>query len=64
MEIDLYRKFDGKGGDRIGVMDGDTAIINKKIKVALCEMETVTLTAKMLSEVKGDTLSFGIEFDK
>ena len=56
---DVYRDV------RITVKDADKTIINKKkIKVAPGEMETVVLTAKMLSEVSGDTLSFGIEFDK
>ena len=56
---DVYRDV------RITVKDGDKAIISKKkIKVAPGEMETVVLTAKMLSEVSGDKLSFGIEFDK
>ena len=56
---DVYRDV------RITVKDGDRAIISKKkIKVAPGEMETVTLTSKMLSEVVGDTLSFGIEFEK
>ena len=56
---DVYRDV------RITVKDADKTIINKKkIKVAPGEMETVVLTAKMLSEVSGDKLSFGIEFDK
>ena len=56
---DVYRDV------RITVKDADKTIVNKKkIKVAPGEMETVVLTAKMLSEVSGDTLSFGIEFDK
>ena len=56
---DVYRDV------RIVVKDGDNVLINrKKQKVAPGEMETVTLTEKMLSEVKSDTLSFGIEFDK
>ena len=49
----------------IKVCDGENVIVNKKkIKVAPGEMETVTLSAKMLSEVKSGTLHFGIEFDK
>ena len=56
---DVYRDV------RITVKDADKTLISKKkIKVAPGEMETVVLTAKMLSEVSGDTLSFGIEFDK
>ena len=56
---DVYRDV------RITVKDADKTIINKKkIKVAPGEMETVLLTSKMLSEVSGNTLSFGIEFDK
>ena len=55
---DVYRNV------RIVVKDGDTVIINKKKqKVAPGEMETVTLNAKMLEDVKGESLSFGIEFD-
>ncbi len=55
---DVYRNA------RIVVKDGDTVIINKKKqKVAPGEMETVTLSAKMLEDVNGDSLSFGIEFD-
>ena len=56
---DVYRDV------RIVVKDGENILINKKKqKVAPGEMETVTLTEKMLSEVNTDTLSFGIEFDK
>ena len=56
---DVYRDV------RITVKDADKTIVNKKkIKVAPGEMETVVLTSKMLSEVSGNTLSFGLEFDK
>ena len=56
---DVYRDV------RITVKDGDKTIVNKKkIKVAPGEMETVVLTSKMLSEVSGNKLSFGLEFDK
>ena len=55
---DVYRDL------RIVVKDGDNVIINKKKqKVAPGEMETVTLTEKMLGSIEGNTLSFGIEFD-
>ena len=56
---DVYRDL------RIVVKDGENVIINKKKqKVAPGEMETVTLTEKMLGDVKGDKLSFEIQFDK
>jgi len=56
---DVYRDV------RIVVKDGENVIINKKKqKVAPGEMETVTLTEKMLGEVAGDKLSFEIQFDK
>ncbi len=55
---DVYRNV------RIVVKDGENVIVNKKKqKVAPGEMETVTLTEKMLTNVSGATLSFGIEFD-
>ena len=53
---DVYRDV------RIVVKDGDKVLISKKKqKVAPGEMETVTLTAEMLREVSGNTLSFSIE---
>ena len=56
---DVYRDV------RIVVKDGENVIINKKKqKVAPGEMETVTLTEKMLGDIKGDKLSFEIQFDK
>ena len=56
---DVYRDL------RIVVKDGENVIINKKKqKVAPGEMETVTLTEKMLGDVKSDKLSFEIQFDK
>ena len=56
---DVYRDV------RIVVKDGENVIINKKKqKVAPGEMETVILTEKMLGDIKGDKLSFEIQFDK
>ena len=53
---DVYRDI------RITVRDGENLIINKKKqKVAPGEMETVTLTADMIKNLSGDTLSFAIE---
>ncbi len=53
---DVYRDI------RITVRDGENLLINKKKqKVAPGEMETVTLTADMIKNLSGDTLSFAIE---
>ncbi len=55
---DVYRDA------RIVVKADDRVLINKKKqKLAPGEMETVKLTAQMLSETTGNTLSFGIEFN-
>jgi hypothetical protein len=44
------------------VRDGEKVLVNKKKqKVAPGEMETVTITADMIKNIKGDTLSFSIE---
>jgi pyruvate/2-oxoglutarate dehydrogenase complex dihydrolipoamide dehydrogenase (E3) component len=53
---DIYRDV------RIVVRDGEKVLVNKKKqKVAPGEMETVTITADMIKNIKGDTLSFSIE---
>ena len=53
---DIYRDA------RIVVRDGDMVLISKKKqKLAPGEMETVTLTADMIKNIKGNTLSFSIE---
>ena len=53
---DVYRDI------RITVRDGDDVIVNKKKqKVAPGEMETVKLTADMLTAVKSGKLTFSIE---
>ncbi len=53
---DIYRDI------RIVVRDGvNTLVSKKKQKVAPGEMETVTITADMIKNMKGDTLSFSIE---
>lgn len=55
---DVYRDV------RIIVRDGDEVLVSKKKqKVAPGEMETVTLTPRMLDGVKSGTLSFSIESD-
>ena len=53
---DVYRDV------KIVVRDGDEVLISKKKqKVAPGEMETLTVTAAMISGIKTDTLSFSIE---
>ena len=53
---DIYRNV------RIVVRDGESILVNKKKqKVAPGEMETVTITADMIKNIKGNTLSFSIE---
>ena len=56
---DVYRSV------RVVVKDGDKVLISKKKqKVAPGEMETVTLSAKMLDALGSKSLFFGLEFDK
>ena len=60
-----FRVSDVYRGARIVVKDGDKVLISKKKqKVAPGEMETVTLSAKMLEELGSNSLFFGLELDK
>ena len=62
-EVTVYfRVADVYRGKTLAVYDGERQIVKKrKQKFAPGEMETVKLTAKMLSELQGDTLEFRIE---
>ena len=60
-----FRVSDVYRGVRVVVGDGDKVLISKKKqKVAPGEMETVTLSAKMLEELGSKSLFFGLELDK
>ena len=62
-EVTVYfRVADVYRGKTLAVYDKERQIVKKrKQKFAPGEMETVKLTAKMLSEISGDTLEFRIE---
>ena len=57
-----FRVSDEYKNVAVTVRDGDDVIYSrKKLKVAPGEMESITLTKKMLEEIKGNSLTVSVE---